>query len=171
MREDGLGCHRAGRPLPPCRGNTAHGTNVLLNTTTGGWNVGVGGRAGLNATTGFYNGYLGAEVQCTVADANTMRLGLPYSGGVGQNQTFIAGIHGTQLTGPAVQVFVDANGQLGTLLAPIATRPERRPRPRSPANNKCTRSKRSMLSSRRRLDHLSARLARLEAAARVAKRQ
>lgn len=50
----------------------------------------------------------------------TIRIGLPYSGGAGQNQTFIAGIHGTQLTGPAVQVFVDANGQLGTVTAPIA---------------------------------------------------
>ena len=48
---------------------------------------------------------------------------LPYisSAGQGQNRTFIAGIHGTQLTGPAVQVFVDANGQLGTITAPIAS--------------------------------------------------
>ncbi len=37
------------------------------------------------------------------------------------NQTFIAGIHGTQLTAPAVQVFIDANGQLGTLTPPVAS--------------------------------------------------
>ena len=57
-------------------------------------------------------------------DANTIRIGLPYASlgaGSGQHQTFIAGIHGSQLTGPAVQVFIDANGQLGTLTAPIAS--------------------------------------------------
>jgi hypothetical protein len=67
--------------------------------------------------------FLGADVVGTSGDTNTIRIGLPYAGGsgAGQNRTYIAGIHGTQLTGPAVQVFVDVNGQLGTLTAPIVT--------------------------------------------------
>jgi hypothetical protein len=55
---------------------------------------GLGDRAGFNAVAGSYNVFLGAEV---------------------------TGIHGTQLTGPAVQVFVDASGQLGTLTPPMAS--------------------------------------------------
>ena len=62
-----------------------------------------------NATTGHGNVFIGAGVVGTAADTGTIRIGS------GQNQTFIAGIHGTELTGPAVQVFIDANGQLGTL--------------------------------------------------------
>jgi hypothetical protein len=101
--------------------NTASGLWALLSSTTGDNNTAVGISAGANATTGSHNVYLGADVVGTAADANTMRLGLPFSGGAGQSRTFIAGIHGTQLTGPAVQVFVDANGQLGTLTPPVAT--------------------------------------------------
>ena len=80
----------------------------------------MGRAAGLGATTGSYNVFLGAAVAGTAADTNTIRIGLPYDGGagVGQNRTFIAGIHGTQLTGSYLQVVVDANGQLGTLAPP-----------------------------------------------------
>jgi hypothetical protein len=102
--------------------NTASGFRALFDTTTGGRNTAVGSRAGHDNTTGSDNIYLGANVRGTATDANTMRLGLPYNGttGTGQNKTFIAGIAGTVLTTPAVQVFVDANGQLGTLVpAPI----------------------------------------------------
>jgi hypothetical protein len=47
-----------------------------------------------------------------------MRLGLPYDSGTGagQSETLIAGMHGTRLTRPAVQVFVDASGQPCTIL-------------------------------------------------------
>ena len=83
----------------------------------------MGLNAGLFATTGSYNVFLGAGVSGTSSDTNTMRLGLPYdsASGVGQNQTFIAGVVGTVLTTPAVQVFIDANGQLGTLTPPVVT--------------------------------------------------
>ncbi|MGE0815409.1 MAG: hypothetical protein AB7O28_25955 [Vicinamibacterales bacterium] len=57
----------------------------------------------------------------TAGDTNTIRIGFPYNGGAGQNRTFIAGIHRAALTGPAVPVFVDANGQLGTVTAPVVT--------------------------------------------------
>jgi hypothetical protein len=49
----------------------------------------------------------------TAADNNTMRLGLPYGGGTGQNQTFIAGIRGTTVSG-GLPVVVDTDGKMGT---------------------------------------------------------
>jgi hypothetical protein len=103
--------------------NTGVGAQALRNNTTGSFSTAIGFNAGLNATDGAHNVYLGADVVGEAADANTMRLGVPFDSGTGAGQTraFIAGIHGTQLSDPAVQVFVDANGQLGTLTVPVAT--------------------------------------------------
>ena len=94
--------------------NTAIGRDAL-GSSTGSSNVAVGENAGSSVTSGSYNVHLGAGVTGASNDTNTIRIG------AGQNQTFIAGIYGTQLTGPANQVFVDANGQLGTLTPGIAT--------------------------------------------------
>jgi hypothetical protein len=102
-------------------GNTGVGSSALDSTTTGVRNTALGMNAGANTTTGSHNVFVGADVTGTAADTNTIRIGLPYNGSAGQNQTFIAGIAGTQLTAPAVQVYVDANGQLGTLTPPIAS--------------------------------------------------
>jgi hypothetical protein len=101
--------------------NTASGGWALAGNTTGHANAALGYNAGANATTGSYNVFLGADVVGTAADTNTIRIGRPYDTGTGagQNQTFIAGIRDTQLTGSAVQVFIDANGQLGTLTPPV----------------------------------------------------
>jgi hypothetical protein len=100
-------------------GNTASGMQALF-FTTGSYNTAVGLNAGAANATGSHNVYLGADVGGSAADANTMRLGLPFNvtSGAGQNRTFIAGVAGTVLTTPAVQVFIDANGQLGTLVPP-----------------------------------------------------
>jgi hypothetical protein len=102
--------------------NTGTGDSALVNLTSGARNTAVGSRAGESNTTGSDNIYLGAGVTGT-ADANTTRIGLPFNAttGVGQNKVFVAGISGTVLTTPAVQVFVDANGQLGTLVPPPIT--------------------------------------------------
>jgi hypothetical protein len=101
--------------------NTAIGHSALYGNTTGHSNTAIGDNAGALATAGSYNVYLGAAVSGVADEGNTMRLGLPYdsSAGTGQNQTFIAGIHGTPLAGPAVPVYVDVNGQLGTIVAPV----------------------------------------------------
>jgi hypothetical protein len=103
--------------------NTASGYRALFDTTTGTRNTAVGSRAGESNTTGSDNIYLGTDVTGTANDANTTRIGLTYNAaaGVGQNKVFVAGIAGTVLTTPAVQVFVDANGQLGTLVPPPIT--------------------------------------------------
>lgn len=101
-------------------GNTSSGYRSLFNTTTGGGNTAVGNRAGENNTTGSHNIYLGADVVGSAADANTLRLGLPFDGGTGtgQNRTFIAGIVGAALTSPVALVYIDADGQLGTIPPP-----------------------------------------------------
>jgi hypothetical protein len=103
--------------------NTAAGRAALYSNTTGHSNTAIGDNAGAFATSGSYNVYVGADVFGVADEANTMRLGLPYDGstGQGQSQTFVAGIHGTALTGPAVPVYVDANGQLGTIVPPVQT--------------------------------------------------
>jgi hypothetical protein len=99
--------------------NTATGAAALYANTTGQYNTALGFAAGADATTGSHNVFLGANVSGTASDAHTLRLGVPYDGTIGQNRTFIAGIRDTQLTGSAVQVFIHANGQLGTLTPPI----------------------------------------------------
>lgn len=105
-------------------GNNAATGSHALGAATGSFNTANGVNAGLNATTGSYNVFLGADVSGTAADTNTIRIGLPYDGfGGGQNKTFIAGIHGTQVTGRYLQVVVDVNGQLGTLTPPVQLPP------------------------------------------------
>ncbi len=94
--------------------NTATGAGALFANTSGANNAALGYNAGHDATTGSFNLFLGAYVAGTAADTNTIRIGLPYGGGIGQNRTFVAGIYGTQLAGGAQVVYIDANGQLGT---------------------------------------------------------
>jgi hypothetical protein len=93
--------------------NTASGQTALLLNTTGVYNTGVGFGAGDHAL-GSHNIFLGAQVSGTANDTNTMRLGLPYDGTNGQNQTFIAGIYGTAVSN-YLPVVIDPNGQLGTV--------------------------------------------------------
>ena len=99
--------------------NAAYGIGALYNNTQGSENAALGHDAGYNATTGSHNIFLGANVKGTAADTNTLRIGLPYSLGTGQNRTFIAGIYGTTLSNPATVVYIDANGQLGTMQPPL----------------------------------------------------
>ncbi len=92
--------------------NTATGYQALLQNITGGSNTGLGFKAGRDATTGSYNVFLGADVTGMASDTNTMRLGLPYNNGAGQDQTFIAGIRGATVGGELVTI--DANHRLGS---------------------------------------------------------
>jgi hypothetical protein len=113
--------------------NTAIGVNTLVQNTTGNWNTAlgisalnqntgsqntaVGTQAGESCKEGNYNIYLGALVSGTASDTNTIRIGMPYISmpGMGQNQTFIAGIVETTLDAnmtPAV-VGITGEGRLG----------------------------------------------------------
>jgi hypothetical protein len=152
--------------------NTAMGARALEANTSGGGNTALGAFAGLNVTTGRYNVHIGAEVFGSAADSYTMRIGS------GQNRTFIAGIHGTQLTGPTYQVVVDANGQLGTLTPAVQLSGGATATPVSVLQQQVQEQRAinaahqaSIAAQQTTIDGLLARLARLEAASRAARRQ
>jgi hypothetical protein len=86
--------------------NTAIGWNALGDNTTGTGNTAIGFLAGINIT-GDDNIDIGSPG--SVGESSTIRIG------IGINRTFIAGIHGVATGLPGLAVFVDANGQLGTI--------------------------------------------------------
>jgi hypothetical protein len=88
--------------------NTALGSAALYYSTAGSSNIAIGFNAGVNLQRGSNDIYIGNYGKKT--ESNTIRLGQS------QTQAFIAGVRGTQTgLGNAVAVFIDGNGQLGTL--------------------------------------------------------
>ena len=93
--------------------NTGMGRHALRNTT-GNDNAALGFAAGLNATTGSNNIYVGTNVVGEAGESNTM-----YLGRVGtQTKTVIAGVRGTGVVGGEM-VLVDSAGRFGS--GPVAT--------------------------------------------------
>ncbi len=89
--------------------NTAHG-NQALNFSTGNNNIGLGHQAGYNLTTGSNN--VDIANQGVAGESGVIRIGTSGT----QTSTFIAGINGVTASGGiGVQVFINSNGQLGTL--------------------------------------------------------
>ncbi len=87
--------------------NTAVGDSALLNVSgNSNFNLALGSNAGKNLTSGSNNIYLGS-VGGAATESNTLRLG------GGQSRAFVAGVYAAHAT--ARQVFVNSNGQLGTL--------------------------------------------------------
>ncbi|HWD19763.1 MAG TPA: tail fiber domain-containing protein [Verrucomicrobiae bacterium] len=86
--------------------NTGVGVRALLSNTTGHDNIALGVNAGENATTGSSNIFIGNTG--VSSDGNLIRLGTT------QSNTFIAGISGATAAS-GVAVYVNGNGQLGTL--------------------------------------------------------
>jgi hypothetical protein len=84
--------------------STAVGDSALLNAG-GGNNIAIGASAGFNLTSGSNNIYLGNLGAST--ESKTMRLGQV------QTRTFVAGVYSAHAS--ARQVFINSNGQLGTL--------------------------------------------------------
>jgi hypothetical protein len=88
--------------------NTADGVFALANNITGNQNIALGYAAGHSLTTGDNNIDIGSQ---GIADeANTIRIGTQGT----QTATFIAGVSGATASGGS-PVYVDANGQLGTI--------------------------------------------------------
>ena len=85
--------------------NTAVGTNALVGTT-GTKNIGIGLSAGMNISTGSNNIDIGNPAPGNESD--TIRIGNT------QTAAYLAGVSGVTVAS-GVQVYVDANGQLGTL--------------------------------------------------------
>jgi hypothetical protein len=84
--------------------NTAVGKDALFNDIRGSGNIAVGNGAGRNLN-GEHNIAIGSDG--VNAESDTIRIG-----SAGHTRTFIAGISGVAVAGPAVHV--NADGQLGT---------------------------------------------------------
>jgi hypothetical protein len=88
--------------------NAAFGDSSLWANTTGSYNIAIGPSAGNALTTGDNNIAIGNSG--IAAEGNTIRIG------TGQTRTFIAGVRGvTTGAANAIPVFIDSNGQLGTI--------------------------------------------------------
>jgi hypothetical protein len=83
--------------------NTACGYQALQNNTGGNFNIALGVSAGANLVAGGSNIYIGNSG--VAREDQTIRIG------TNQTQTFVAGISGVAVTGPAVHV--NGSGQLG----------------------------------------------------------
>jgi hypothetical protein len=92
--------------------NTALGEDALRFNTTGNQNIALGVGAGENLTTGDNNIDIGN--QGVASESNTIRIGTQGT----QTATYIAGVRGAGVVGPAVKV--NAAGLIGT--APSAAR-------------------------------------------------
>jgi hypothetical protein len=100
--------------------NTADGYDALVNNTTGTGNIALGNFAGSNLTTGNNNidiGNLGVA-----GESGTIRIGTSGT----QTATFVAGIMG-KTTPRGTPVFVNANGQLGTVASSARFKTEIKP--------------------------------------------
>ena len=88
--------------------NTANGYSALVNNTTGNDNIALGNFAGSNLTTGDNNIDIGN--QGVAGEANTIRIGTLGT----QTATYLAGVMG-RMSPRGTPVFINANGQLGTV--------------------------------------------------------
>src|SRR5208282_4603508 len=89
--------------------NAAAGAYALYNNTFGDANIALGYSAGYNLTTGSDNIDIGNNG--VAGEGSTIRIGSPGA----QTKTFIAGISGVTISPSGGAVYVNANGQLGTV--------------------------------------------------------
>ena len=108
--------------------NTANGLDALYNSTTGNYNTAVGHQAMFNNDSGYRNVAIGFNAGYAVSGSDNITIGAQNQGKAAENgvtrignksyqsKAFIAGISGVK-TGLAAAktVFIDANGQLGTI--------------------------------------------------------
>ncbi|HEX4962649.1 MAG TPA: tail fiber domain-containing protein [Thermoanaerobaculia bacterium] len=90
--------------------NTAVGSNALATDTTGTGNIGLGYFAGSNISSGSNNIDIGNSAPGNESD--TIRIGNT------QTAAFLAGVSGVTVAS-GVQVYIDSNGQLGTLTSSV----------------------------------------------------
>jgi hypothetical protein len=97
--------------------NTASGVHALAANTTGSNNIAEGYHAGYNLTTGSNNidiGSLGVK-----AESGVIRIGTITGTTSTQSAAYIAGIYGVKTTTAGTAVFIDSEGQLGTVSSSI----------------------------------------------------
>ena len=91
--------------------NTFVGNAAGYSNTTGDFNLFLGSDAGRNNTTGSENVYINNLGPVSGMESNTIRIGNV------QTAAYIAGIYGSTVGGNGVAVYVDSNGQLGTVVS------------------------------------------------------
>src|SRR5207253_5563395 len=96
--------------------NTADGQGALNHVTTGSSNIALGSSAGVNLTTGSNNIDIGNVG--VAGDSAKIRIGKQGT----QKATFVAGIYNVNETGTIKPVYINSNGQLGTLGLPSSRR-------------------------------------------------
>jgi len=112
--------------------NTAVGLRALENATGGGnsglgagalgnssglYNIGIGYNAGLFLTSGDSNIYIG-NFGPSSPESHTIRIGVNATvGNIHHDTTFITGIYGTTTGLAGLPVYVDTDGQLGTVVS------------------------------------------------------
>jgi hypothetical protein len=102
---------QAGYSLGIGNNNSFMGNNAGLNLADGFTNVIIGYNSGLSLTTGDDNIYIANPGVAT--ETGVIRIGTPAT----HIATFVQGIFGTAVQGTGIPVFVDANGQLGTVVS------------------------------------------------------
>jgi hypothetical protein len=93
--------------------NNAVGFNALADNVSGAGNTAIGDSAGAGNTSGDFNTYVGVGGAVVDGESDTIRIGDPVNGVA----CFIGGIFGVTTGGGGLPVFVDANGQLGTIVS------------------------------------------------------
>ena len=91
--------------------NTAVGRFTLLRIQESNENLALGHAAGIKLLGGDNNIYLMHPGPAAGVESNTIRVGTNHT------RTFIAGIRGKTIGGNAVQVMIDRNGRLGTVVS------------------------------------------------------
>ncbi len=89
--------------------NTADGVNALLNDKTGSNNIAIGYQAGFNLTNGNNNIDIGNAG--VTNEGSVIRIGTVGT----QTNAYIAGISGVTISPAGAAVFVNSNGELGTV--------------------------------------------------------
>jgi hypothetical protein len=89
--------------------NTANGVGALSSNTNGGGNIALGYFAGFNLTTGNNNIDIGNSG--VAGESGIIRIGTAGN----QTATFIAGIYAVNEGGTPAAVYINSNGQLGTM--------------------------------------------------------
>jgi len=99
--------------------NTFAGYNAGQNNTTGQSNIFLGGSAGSNNLAGNNDIYIGNLGPTSQTESSTIRIGGDVQNGYGpQTAAYIAGIYGST-SSSGVPVYINADGQLGTLTSSV----------------------------------------------------
>jgi len=99
--------------------NTFSGDHAGYNNTTGCCNTFYGSSAGSSNTTGSSNVYIGSDGPSSGTESHTIRIGTQGAFNEEQNVAYIAGIYGSTVGGSGIAVYVDNNGQLGTVVSSL----------------------------------------------------